>query len=347
MVFEDYGGMARRIDDEKALRVHGLCLLALLALAGCATRPPDSGLASLRAYRLHTVELPVGDGTVVIAHPPKALPLDEAVLQGWVSDAARAVHTYYGRLPVQRLQVVVDAVEGRGAQSGTAFGFSTPVIRMTLGRATRTEDLAHDWMMTHEMVHLAFPRLAEMHHWLEEGLATYVEPIARAQAGQLPAEQVWRDLVHGLPHGLPQPGDRGLDYTPSWGRTYWGGALFCLLAEIEIRKQTDNRYGLQDALRGVVEAGGTIDVFWPIERALETADRAVGADALLRLYADMRAEPVPVDLADLWRQLGVSVRGDDIVFDDDAPLAAMRKAITAAPPAPSPFGGPGREGGRI
>ncbi|HEY7758801.1 MAG TPA: hypothetical protein VIA64_05230 [Burkholderiales bacterium] len=329
------------------LRVRGFWLLVALALGGCATWPSDADRASLQAYRLHTVELPVGNGTVVIAHPRRALSLDEAALQSWVSDAARAVHTYYGRLPVPKLQVVVDATDGRGAQSGTTFGFSTPVIRMTLGRATQGEDLAHDWMMTHEMVHLAFPRLAQMHHWLEEGLATYVEPIARAQAGQLPAEVVWRDLVHGLPLGLPQPGDRGLDYTPSWGRTYWGGALFCLLADIEIRKQTDNRHGLQDALRGVVDAGGTIFVMWSIEHALETADRAVGVDVLSRLYAEMRTTPVQVNLEDLWRQLGVGVRADDIVFDDDAPLAAVRKAITAAPPPPSPFGGPGRDGGRI
>jgi hypothetical protein len=62
----------------------------------------------------------------------------------------------------------------------------------------------------------------------------------------------------------------------------------------------------------------------------------------------MRATPVQVDLATLWRQLGVSVHDDDIVFDDDAPLAAVRKAITAAPAArPSPFQGEGRDGGRF
>ncbi|HEU5282894.1 MAG TPA: hypothetical protein VFU53_03720 [Burkholderiales bacterium] len=334
------------------LRAHGVWLLASLVLAGCATRSSD--LASLQAYRLHTIELPVGEGSVVIAHPPQALSLSDAQLQSWVSDAARAVHAYYGRLPVQRLQVVVDSIDGRGPQSGTAFGFSTPVIRMTVGRATQGEDLARDWMMTHEMVHLAFPRLAQPHHWLEEGLATYVEPIARVQAGQLPAAQVWRDLVHGLPHGLPQPGDRGLDHTPTWGRTYWGGAMFCLLADIEIRRQTGNRYGLQDALRGVVEAGGNVGVLWSIEYTLDVADRAVGADALSKLYADMRATPVQVDLDDLWRQLGVRVREDDIVFDDDAPLAAVRRAITAAPappvapPAPwTPWKGEGRDGGRI
>lgn len=41
--------------------------------------------------------------------------------------------------------------------------------------------------MTHEMVHLAFPSVPDQHHWIEEGLATYVEPIARARASEISA----------------------------------------------------------------------------------------------------------------------------------------------------------------
>jgi len=34
------------------------------------------------------------------------------------------------------------------------------------------------------------------------------------------------------------------------GPHYWGGALFCLQADLEVRKRTGNAKGLQDALRG-------------------------------------------------------------------------------------------------
>src|SRR5260370_28547747 len=37
--------------------------------------------------------------------------------------------------------------------------------------------------------HLAFPSVDEKHHWIEEGIATYVEPIARIPAGHLTAAQ--------------------------------------------------------------------------------------------------------------------------------------------------------------
>ena len=60
-----------------------------------------------------------------------------------------------------------------------------------------------------------------------------------------------------MPKGLPRAGEGGMDQSPSWGRTYWGGALYCLQADIAIREQTANRVGLQTALRAILkETGG-------------------------------------------------------------------------------------------
>ena len=122
--------------------------------------------------------------------------------------------------------------------------------------------------MVHEMVHTALPDLDERYAWLSEGLAVYVEPIARVQAGDLTAAEIWQAMMRDMPKGLPQAGDQGLDNTDTWGRKYWGGAMFCLLADIEIRKRTNNRLGLQDAMRGVLAAGGNHEKDWSIDRVL-------------------------------------------------------------------------------
>jgi len=177
------------------------------------------------------------------------------------------------------------------------------------------------------MVHLAFPSVPRMHHWIEEGLATYVEPIARARAGNLTQERIWSDMVEGMPQGLPKKGDRGLDFTHTWGRTYWGGALFCLLADVEIRKRTGNRMGLEDGLRGILKSGGSIEVDWPLDRALRVADQATGVPVLQELYDKMSGTPVAPDLEKLWKDLGIKYDRDKVGFDDSAPLAAVRKAI--------------------
>lgn len=250
------------------------------------------------------------------------------IVLGWIADAARAVATYHGRFPVDRLRIRVRLRDGHGPSHGTTYGWRGALITITVGRGSSAEDFADDWLMTHEMLHLGFPSVPEQHHWIEEGISTYVEPVARVRAGLKTPEAMWRELVNGLPQGLPGRGDRGLDFTPTWGRTYWGGALFCLLADVEIRKRTDNRFGFEHALRAIVAAGGTIESEWKLARVIEIGDDATGVPVLRELYDRMKAAPAPVDLDALWRELGVIRRGERVTFDADAPLAKVREAIT-------------------
>jgi hypothetical protein len=44
----------------------------------------------------------------------------------------------------------------------------------------------------------------------------------------------------------------------------------------------------------------------------------------------MRSTPVSPDLDQLWKELGVKRQGKTVTFDDSAPLAAIRRAITAS-----------------
>jgi hypothetical protein len=200
--------------------------------------------------------------------------------------------------------------------------------RIRIGQHTTTAELAEDWTTTHELVHMAFPTLPDDQHWMEEGLATYVEPIARVATGELEARQVWRDMVYGMRKGEPAEGDSGLDRTHTWGRTYWGGALFCLVADVTIRRETQNRKGLQDALRAIVARGGTIDHEWPLDQALAIGDRATGTHVLTRMYAEWKDKPVPVDLMKLWEELGIHwTAGGPIEFVASAPLARIRESI--------------------
>jgi hypothetical protein len=103
------------------------------------------------------------------------------------------------------------------------------------------------------------------------------------------------------------------------------------MADIEIRKQTGNKAGLQQALRGIVAAGGTIEWGWPIARILSVGDKATGTTVLTDLYAKMGTKPYAPNLDALWRDLGVSVKDGRAAFDDEAPLASIRRAITAPP----------------
>lgn len=248
--------------------------------------------------------------------------------RAWVQRSALAVAGYFGRFPVPRAELLIVPVDGAGVKGGTAYAVPDLYLRLRVGRQTRRADFLDDWIMVHEMVHLAIPRVPRSQNWLHEGLATYVEGVARVRAGLTPPEQLWRELMQGMPHGQPQAGDRGLDHTPTWGRTYWGGATFCLLADLQIRRRSGQRVGLQQALQGVLAAGGHYGRPWSVERILTTADQAIGQTTLSELHKLLKDCPAPVDLEALWQDLGVTRQGrGEVRLDDSAPLAAARRAI--------------------
>jgi len=293
--------------------------------------PWDRGPGS-REQVSSTQNLKIGGAELQVDFAVGALDLPPAQIVPWIQRAAQAVNVYYGRFPVPRARILIVPVPDRhGVMQGTTWGDMHGMpgfTRIRIGQHTAEKDLQEDWTMTHELVHMAFPSLPDDQHWMEEGLATYIEPIARVQSGELQARQIWRDMITGMPKGEPQSGDQGMDHTHTWGRTYWGGALFCLIADVNIRRQTQNRKGLQDALRAIVAAGGTIDHDWPLSKALEIGDKATGTTILIDQYKQWGDSPSPVDLNLLWKELGVNAGSDGAVFDSKAPLAAIRESIT-------------------
>ncbi len=284
-------------------------------------------LMSVSAGQMNSTVL-VGASRLDIVVEKGAFNVSQDNLQDWIRSAAESVAAYYGHFPLPRILIRITPAEGSGVRHGMTFGKGGGLITIRVGADTAQPDFRSDWMLTHEMVHLAFPSVPEDHHWIEEGIATYVEPIARVRANYLDVSEMWYELVRDLPQGLPAPGDEGLDHTHTWGRTYWGGALFCLLADVEIHRQTQNRKGLDDALRGILEADGNITQDWELQKALSIGDRATGVPVLMTLYDKMKDRPDDVDLDALWKELGVERNGKGVLFNDSAPLAATRRAIT-------------------
>ena len=289
---------------------------------------PESPYSVFGRFERSRVQLTGGGVDLAIVNSPLAA--GNTPLVRWIDESAGAVSAYYGTFPIPHAAVIVLVEEGGEIGYAMTLGNGGGSIVARVGRDVSEARLLGSWMMTHDLLHLAFPSLPREHRWLEEGMATYVEPIARARTGALTEEEVWRGMVKGMFFAQPLPGEGGLDETPTWGRIYWGGALFCLLADVRIRERTSNRRSLDDALRGILARGGNVSVRWGIDRALRAGDEATGTTVLSELHAEMGRSPVEVDLADLWSRLGVRSRAaaGQLVFDDGAPLAHIRRSIT-------------------
>lgn len=258
------------------------------------------------------------------AVPDKLHPL----IEKWIGKSADAVRHYYGKFPVPVLELNIGAAEGNRVSGGRSEPDIIPRIEINVGAGVTDQYLlVRDWVMVHEMIHMAIPYVPRRHFWAAEGLAVYVESIARLQLGHVAQEQVWRDFIRQMPRGLPKA-DEGLAFSRDHGRIYWGGALFFLLADVRIREATNNKLGLQHALRGInatMDFREEMDVV-PI---LHEGDKATSTSVLMALYHEMAMQGGKPDMAKLWGELGVAANGDGVTFDASAPMASIRKAITA------------------
>jgi len=290
-------------------------------------RDPDGGslYAALREQPHTTLSACGGDIAIVFADGAPGL--DRERVMEWIRKSAGAVSTYFGQFPVRQVGLLVVADDSTAISGGTTFGFSHSAIRIHVGRRASEAAFRDDWILVHEMTHLALPTVPRQSDWLLEGNATYVEPIARAQAGQIDSSVVWRWAIEGMPKGQPQAGDAGLDHTSTWGRTYWGGATFWLQADIGILEATHGALGAQDALRAINRRSGGNTADWTVEQVMAAGDAATKTHVLSGLYAAMRSSPAPVDMANLFRRLGVDERDGAIRYNDDAPLASIRRRI--------------------
>ncbi|MBA3938429.1 MAG: hypothetical protein H0X38_13290 [Planctomycetes bacterium] len=302
---------------------------ALLAVETWRPAPADLDLDQPAGSQVLTLRS--GAARILLVAAPH-LPVPLAEVRAWVARGMAALTVFYGHFPVDEASVVVLADGGEAVHGGVTHDGRRISVR--LGAATTAADLADDWVITHEMFHLAIPDVGEGSHWLEEGAASYFEPLARARAGQLAPAVLWRELIEGAPQGQPERGDRGLDRTRSWGRTYWGGTLFWLLADLDIRDRTAGRKSADDVLRGLLAAGDDGSTHLEPAALFAAGDRFVGLTALTTLHARQGPRPETVDLARLWRRLGVSLDDGTVHFDDGAEWAGLRRAMTAVPTPP-------------
>jgi hypothetical protein len=299
------------------LRTAVLCAIAALGTAGA------------HAACVQPTEILKVQGSTLCVTIEEPTPARRELLRTWVQRSAEIVAGYYGRFPAPQVALHFGSLDGDGIGGGRTTDDDGLSIRVNVGRAINAAQLSDDWVLVHEMIHLALPEVGRRHNWLAEGLAVYVEGVARAQYGNRAVADVWAEDRHSMPMGLPHPGEGGMDETPTWARTYWGGALFCLEADVRIRQQTRNRVGLQTALRAILKETGGYAFERGIDEVLRIGDAATGTHVLADLYAQEKDTPAAAGLEQLWRDLGVPADPKTQPFDDHAPLAGIRIAITA------------------
>jgi hypothetical protein len=258
-----------------------------------------------------------------------------ADLVDWVRRTVEAEQNYWQGFTTQTLLLaLVPTQSRRGVGFGRTEAPGGPTVMVEVAADVDKRLLFNDWVLVHEMIHTGMPYIRGRATWFMEGAATYIEPIIRARAGWKTEEVVWKEWMDNMPMGAPIFA-RGL-MNASGRENYWSGALFMLMADLGIRRQTNGQKGLEDCLGGALWAGFVASTNVRLADYVASCDVATGTTVVADLVNRYYSGGVAMDLAAFWRDLGVSEVNGRIALNDQAPQAEWRKMIVMGPPGRPP-----------
>ena len=223
-----------------------------------------------------------GDPALTLAVPPDATQIAGEQLAAWVSAVAESNRRFWARSPTEGGLVILIPSPRGGVPFGRVLSLGGAVVTVLVGEQATPQDLYDDWVLVHEFLHLGSPLMRDTGAWLNEGIATFYEPVLRARAGWKSEDDVWREWISSMPRGMPAITGIGLQ-NAGRGGIYWGGAVFVLMAEIESLQASGGKIGFSDCLRTVLAEGDDVTVKWPTMKLLDRCDALLGKTVIATL----------------------------------------------------------------
>lgn len=292
--------------------------------------------------RRHSIE--VDDATVDIAilGAPDDLAAIDAELVEWVRQAASEVLTIAPGFPLRRVPVTL--IPSPGVRAASPFGMALGgTVAIFVGGDASVRDLQRDWVLVHELTHFAHPAFLDGPELpavvLSEGLATYLSLLARLRSGRIDETAAWSELLGGATDGRRRAGDaslpelaRAMHQVHAYRSVYWGGALLALDLDLTLRRATEGRVALDDAvfeLRRRERAARLDDL-------RQVVDALAGRRVFAAVLARHRDGPCLATAPDLLERLGIVEHWRGRAKLVDGPDADLRRSLAERrPPAGS------------
>ncbi|MDB4941320.1 MAG: hypothetical protein JWP97_854 [Labilithrix sp.] len=268
------------------------------------------------------------DVTMVGREP---LAMSDEDVRAWVADSAGVMTPLFGKFPVQRSTLFV--VPEKGEEEvvfGKVLSLAGASVVLVVGDRMKEAARRDDWVLVHEMFHLGFPTFRGEGRWLGEGLATYYEPILRARAGWMTADDVYRQFARNMPRGVPARGaaTRSLAERDDLDSIYWGGALFCFAADVRIRAETRGKRSLDDVVRAALARGGDATKVWTVAEVIALGDEVTGTKVLSDMVVRHASGGERIDIEGLLASLGIAKDGVRArAAREEPPMAWVRRQI--------------------
>ena len=292
-----------------------------------------SVLVAIGRFQLESIEVP--GAMLRLAVLDGRPPADMDNVRAWIRHGALSVTKLYGRFPIPSPQVMVIPI---GAKSesvpwGQVLRGGSPAAQLYIDQTRPLREFIVDWTLVHELCHMVLPYVGHAEPWLYEGIATYYQNVLQARAGTLSERRAWQKLHEGFERGLHDTNQEltladaseSMHRTGAYMRVYWSGAAIALLADLTLRRRGQS---LDGALSKLQRCCLPSNRKWTARELMDTLDKLTDSRVFSDLYAQHTQAVTFPDLTEAYLQLGLQVNDDTLHFDDTAPSAHIRIAIT-------------------
>lgn len=261
---------------------------------------------------------------------------DTAILE-WVNRNLDALTMAYDSFPVENVQLVVVPV-GRDREPvpwGHVMRGGGNGVHMYIDETRPLDEFLDDWVLVHELGHLLHPVMRGRDHWFSEGLASYYQNVLRARAGLMTEYNAWDRLHKGFIRGI-RGAPRNMTLAEAsesmmekglFMRVYWSGAAISLLADAQLRRQTDGKQSLDSALLALRNCCLSDGELWSAKDVLQRLDSITGTTIFSTLYQQHIDSTQFPRMAQLYQDLGLKADGYTIRLKPSAPYLSLRKKI--------------------
>ena len=255
-------------------------------------------------------------------------------LKKWIEESVASVTAVNGYLPQAAPQVLVVPIGPRNeavvhGQVLRGGGLATVFY---IDETRPLDEFREDWTATHEFSHMLIPYISTRDRWLSEGLASYYQNVLRARDGRLSETQAWQKLYEGFKRGENNTYGGSLAQATRNGRrstmrVYWSGAALMLMADIQLRHQSDGLQSLDTALNALSNCCMENGKIWRARDMFAQLDRLTRTEIFMEIYQDhVHANGFP-DVQPIWENLGIHTQHKQVILSEDAPLVNVRDAI--------------------
>lgn len=300
---------------------------------------PESAYAPVVFGRFDYRDIEVPGATLRVSLLTGVEAMDNDAIARWVRATATDVTLAYGRFPNPSPQVVVIPVGTSRSNNWSAVPFGRVIrdggetIELQVDQSQPLDVLLADWTATHEFSHLMLPYVERKHRWISEGFAQYYQNVLLSRAGAYDDLTAWQKIYDGYERGRQSRPELSPNEASSGGvraslmKVYWSGAAIALMADVQLREQSNGTESLDDILdRFQACCLPSVEV-WSGPDLFARLDELASAPVFMPLYkrfADTAGFP---DMNGVFERLGLSISAGKVHYRRGAELHAIRDAI--------------------